>query len=138
MRINRTITVITALTAIVIMAVAFTVPGDDEDHYSNLKVLPKNISSKNLSKIMVDEFADELGVSCSFCHAEKKGSTQLDYASDEKSEKQMARAMMRMTISINKKYFGLKHAMLGDSLSVVTCGTCHRGQAMPDNIGALK
>jgi len=103
--------------------------------FKNLKVLPDTISSKQLSKIMVDVFGDELGVSCNFCHAENKETQRPDYASDEKPEKEIARAMMRMTIGINTSYFEQQRPMIGDSLLAVTCGTCHHGQAHPENTG---
>jgi hypothetical protein len=99
--------------------------------YKNLKVLPKSITEKELSKIMVDEFNDGLGVSCYFCHAENKITHKPDYASDEKPEKQIARNMMRMMLSINKAYFNVKHPAVGEGQNVVSCITCHNGQAHP-------
>jgi hypothetical protein len=101
-------------------------------HYENLKVLPKNISSKELQSIMVDDFEDGLGVTCGFCHAPKKDGHGLDFASDAKPEKEIARSMMRMTIGINQKYFKLKHPQIGNSELTVTCNTCHKGVAFPD------
>ena len=80
--------------------------------FKNLVVLPKNISAGELSKIMIDEFEDGLGVSCNFCHTENKETHRPDYASDEKPEKKIARAMMRMTMGINKKYFNLRHPQI--------------------------
>jgi len=80
---------------------------------------------------MIDDFTDELGVSCSFCHAENKETHKPDYASDEKPEKEIARNMMQMTIGINEKYFALAHPMIGDSLLAITCATCHHGQPQP-------
>ena len=134
MSLSRKFFVITALSITVLVAVAAVKPADPpETKYKNLKVLPKNISSKKLSEIMVDEFQDDLGVSCNFCHAENKDTHKPDYASDEKPEKQIARAMMRMTIGINKKYFNLKHPMIGDSTLAITCNTCHHGNPHPDN-----
>ena len=134
MSLSRMFFVITGLSVAVLVSVAATKPGDlSEAKYKNLKVLPKNISSKTLSAIMVDEFQDDLGVSCNFCHAENKDTHKPDYASDEKPEKQIARAMMRMTMGINKKYFNLKHPMIGDSTLSITCGTCHHGNPHPDN-----
>lgn len=110
--------------------IAWTDPANP--FYTNLKVLPKNITQKELSKIMVDEFNDGLGVSCYFCHAENKTTHKPDYASDEKPEKEMARAMMRMTLTVNKNYFKVTHPKIGDSLMVVSCTTCHNGQAHPE------
>jgi hypothetical protein len=106
--------------------------GSPGPHYENLKVLPKNISSKELQGIMVDDFEDGLGVTCGFCHASKTDSHGLDFASDAKPEKEIARSMMRMTIGINKKYFKLKHPQIGNSELTVTCNTCHKGVAFPD------
>ncbi|HXB30314.1 MAG TPA: c-type cytochrome [Puia sp.] len=134
MSLSRKFIVITGLSAMVVVAVAGTKPGGPpEAKYKNLKVLPKNISSKKLSEIMVDEFQDDLGVSCNFCHAENKDTHKPDYASDEKPEKQIARAMMRMTIRTNRKYFNLKHPMIGDSSLVITCNTCHHGNPHPES-----
>ena len=114
------------------VSVAATAPGAGGNDYKNLKVLPKNVSTKKLQEIMIDDFEDGLGVSCGFCHAEQKGSHKLDYASDEKPEKEIARNMMRMTMKLNRKYFQSPHALIGDSTLVVTCNTCHRGQPHPD------
>ena len=126
--------VVTALSVTVLASVSAIQPEKSAgNEYKNLKVLPKNISSKQLSAIMVDEFTDDLGVTCNFCHAENKDTHKPDYASDEKPEKQIARYMMRMTIRINKKYFKLGHPMIGDSTLAITCATCHHGTPHPDN-----
>jgi hypothetical protein len=135
MSLSRKFFVITGLSATVLVAVAASKPGGLPDSkYKNLKVLPKNISSKKLSEIMVDEFQDDLGISCNFCHAENKDTHKPDYASDEKPEKQIARAMMRMTIGINRKYFNLRHPMIGDSTLAITCNNCHHGNPHPDKM----
>jgi hypothetical protein len=131
MSLNRKLIVIVGLVAAVVTGVGATDRAGGKALYSNLKVLPKDISSKTLTKIMVDDFEDGLGVSCNFCHAEDKDSHKPDYASDAKPEKLMARAMMRMTIKLNRSYFQLKHPRLGDSLLVVNCSTCHHGQPRP-------
>src|SRR5258706_12085781 len=125
-------TIIVILAAFVYIAVAATSPREPE--FKILKVLPKNISSKVLNKIMVDDFEDGLGVTCGFCHVEQKDSHKLDYASDEKPEKQIARLMMRMTLGINKNYFKLKHPVIGDSILAITCVTCHNGQPHPGEL----
>jgi len=83
---------------------------------------------------MIDDFEDGLGVSCTFCHEQGKDSLRLDYASDAKPEKQIARRMMTMTMGINKKYFGLKHPSLGDSVLAINCITCHNGQPRPGDL----
>jgi Photosynthetic reaction centre cytochrome C subunit len=100
--------------------------------YVNLKVLPKDIASKDLQGIMTDDFEDGLGVSCGFCHAAAKGGHGLDFASDAKPEKEIARGMMRMVLRLNKKYFKVRHPLLGSEGLVVNCATCHKGKAFPD------
>src|SRR5258707_15867140 len=105
MRLSKKTIVITGLSVMAIVGVAAIEPGKPADSpFKNLQVLPADISSKQLSRIMVDEFQDELGVECNFCHAENKDTHKPDYASDEKPEKQIARSMMRMTIGINEQY----------------------------------
>jgi len=124
--------VILALAIIIAIGVA-ALPSPKND-YKNLKVLPRNISSKNLSRIMIEDFEDGLGVSCTFCHVQEKDSLRLDFASDAKPEKQIARRMIAMTMGINKKYFGLKHPLIGDSVLVINCITCHNGQPRPGDL----
>jgi hypothetical protein len=126
------------LACVVISSVAATTSPKKEVKYINLKVLPKDISSKDLQEIMTDEFEDGLGVTCGFCHADAKDGHGLDFASDAKPEKEIARAMMRMTLGINKKYFKVKHPNIGSNALTVTCTTCHKGEAFPDGDTALK
>ena len=130
MRLNKNFFVVSSIVAAIGICVAATSP--PKNQYRNLKVLPKNISTKKLQQIMIDDFEDGLGVSCGFCHAEQKGSHKLDYASDEKPEKEIARTMMRMTQKVNARYFLIKHAMIGDSVLAVNCSTCHRGSPRPN------
>ena len=87
----------------VIIFQAFTT--SQEPHFKNLKVLPKDISGKGLDSVM-HHFTAALGVKCNFCH-EKRADDEhkLDFASDEKPEKRIARKMMLMSIDLNKNYF---------------------------------
>jgi len=134
MKINRKFAAVGLLACMVCTLAAATSINTTraQEQYVNLKVLPKNISSKELQGIMTDDFEDGLGVTCGFCHADAKDGHGLDFASDAKPEKQIARAMMRMTLGINKKYFKVKHPVLGSSVLTVTCNTCHKGVAFPD------
>jgi hypothetical protein len=127
--------ILAILTTIFICSAAVTPPRPPRVEYKNLKVLPRNISSKALSKVMVDDISDALGVGCGFCHAQGKDSTSIDYASDAKPEKEMARMMMRMTLRVNRQFFMLKHPTLTDSPLSVTCTTCHNGKPRPDEPG---
>jgi len=132
MRFNRKFIVVAVCIVAVISSVAAIEPTHPKNDYTNLQVLPKDISPKALQEIMVEDFQDALGVGCNFCHANEKGSLHLDYASDEKPEKEIARSMMRMTMDINKKYFEVEHPGIGDSLMTVSCNTCHNGVPHPE------
>jgi len=139
-KISKKIAVIAGLVGVVSIGATATPskPKKQEGQYVNLKVLPKNISSKDLQGIMTDDFEDGLGVTCGFCHADAKDGHGLDFASDAKAEKKIARKMMQMTIGINKKYFKLQHPVLGSQEIIVTCSTCHHGQPFPDGSGEPK
>jgi hypothetical protein len=139
-KINKKFIAIVTLAATVTIGTAAvsSKPQKPEEHYINLKVLPKDISSKDLQEIMVDDLQDGLGVTCNFCHANAKDGHGLDFVSDAKPEKEIARSMMRMTLGINKKYFKLKHPLIGSSGLTVTCNTCHKGEAFPDGGGESK
>jgi hypothetical protein len=132
MKINKKFIIIAILVVAVTISVAAIEPVKRKDEFTNLKVLPKDISSKALQKIMVDEFQDGLGVGCNYCHAQEKGSLHLDYASDEKPEKEIARSMMLMTMDINKIYFGVENPIIGDSILTISCNSCHHGIPHPD------
>ena len=120
------------LIAFMVIGMAATRPLEDKPK-RNLKVLPKDISHEDLGKIM-DDWKIALGVKCNFCHAPSKDSTShhLDFASDAKPEKDMARHMFRMTAKINKKYFNFDKDDKGATIAAVTCLTCHRGEAHPE------
>src|SRR5262249_51104937 len=73
------------------------------DKFTNLKVLPKEITKQQLQSTMRG-FAFALGVRCEHCHAEKPGGQkfELDFASDDKEEKKTARLMLEMVSGINR------------------------------------
>lgn len=104
-----------------------------EGGFKNLKVLPKDISHDALDSIM-SEFCISLGVHCNFCHARKEDTTQrgLDFASDKKPEKEIARHMYSMTANINSTFFNWKNSTRPDTIHAVICYTCHRGNHSPD------
>jgi hypothetical protein len=133
MNISRKITVMLSMTIVVIAAVAFTAPPPQDSDFKNLKILPRDISHEQLNHIM-HGFNNALGVKCNFCHAPSKDTANHhpDFASDDKPEKEIARSMMKMTVKINNKFFGTKHAFIGDSTLTVTCVTCHHGQPHPE------
>ena len=118
---------------------------DAEHHHgpapkpTNLKVLPKTLTGDQVHDIM-HGWAAALGTKCTTCHAEdpnKKmpnGRPALNFASDEKKEKETARLMVKMTMDINDNYTSMvesKHDNT-EAAKKVTCGTCHRGHLDPE------
>lgn len=99
-----------------------------EEGFKNLKVLPKNITDKQLDSVM-HNFSISLGVHCNFCHARKADTTQrgLDFASDKKDEKNIARNMFKMTAYLNTTYFNWNNSTRPDTIHAIVCFTCHRG-----------
>ncbi len=120
---NKIITLCTLLGLIAALS-AFNYQ-QEEPRPTNLKVLPKNISHEELDKTM-KSFNMALGVKCNHCHAPKaNGEKGLDFASDAKQEKHIAREMIKMTNKINKKWF--KHEYDG-VIPNISCNTCHNGK----------
>jgi hypothetical protein len=128
----KKIAVALALIFSIFLGIAATRPPEDPPH-KNLKILPKNISHEDLDKVM-DGFKAALGVKCDFCHARSSDSTshKLDFASDQKPEKNIARHMMRMTGKINKKFFSFNKDDQGVTVPAISCVTCHRGNPHPE------
>jgi hypothetical protein len=124
---------IIAIFALTFIGMAATRP--PEDGPKNLKVLPKNISHEDLDKVM-DSWKTALGVKCGFCHAPSADSTShhLDFASDAKPEKNIARKMYKMTGRINKKFFSENKDDKGAMIPTISCVTCHRGSPHPDEV----
>jgi hypothetical protein len=96
---------------------------------TNIKALQKDISGDDLIKLM-HQYEGDLGVECAFCHARNPETKRNDFPSDANPVKEKARVMIKMTADLNTRYL----AQLSDRMSTdpVTCGTCHRGSAMPD------
>lgn len=134
MKFNKKILFIASMCTALVVAQSFAQKHDDDDEKPrNLKVLPKNISGKELHNIM-KAYSQSLGVRCGFCHVSEKIDGQekpkFDFASDNKQEKNVTRDMMRMTAAINEKYIG--KIIGGDhTLEEISCVTCHMGRKTP-------
>jgi hypothetical protein len=127
---KKKITVAGTLVALVVLGIAASSPADDHT-FKNLKVLPKNTTHEQLDSVM-HMFNNSLGVKCNFCHASQKDNQRkLDFASDEKGEKNAAREMMRMTDRINKKFFHFKKDA-DHPIPPVGCFSCHHGNPHPE------
>jgi tetratricopeptide (TPR) repeat protein len=101
------------------------------DKFTNLKVLPKDVSKGDLTALMRD-FSSAMGVRCGFCHTRTDPSphSEFDWASDSKPEKETARVMMRMTRLINTEQIPKITTKDPDRVEV-KCVTCHHGQERP-------
>ena len=100
------------------------------DSLINLQVLPKNASPTQVWGNMRN-IAGGLGVECTFCHVGPAGAPleRIDFASDEKRNKLVARQMMRMVQEVNRRLDSLPGRPT--STVTVTCNTCHRGVSRP-------
>ena len=106
---------------------------------TNLKVLPKDLTGKQVREIM-EGWAGSLGVHCDTCHAADpsgpgpNGRPRLKFDDDSKPEKKMARIMYTMTEDIKKNYIAKVADMdkMDTPAAPLTCGTCHRGHLDPE------
>lgn len=101
--------------------------------WKNLKVLPKDISKDSLDYLM-KSYTIALSVNCNHCHAAQKDNPKkLDFASDDKIEKEIARGMIHMTNEINKNYFQPHFPdPKPTQVYVANCVMCHRGAVNPE------
>lgn len=118
-----------------ILAVASSAGAQIPDEFTNLQVLPKDISKPELVAAM-RSFAGALGVRCKYCHVGPDDLQGMDFANDELPTKKIARQMMRMVGSINKDHLS-KLETNRDTEIRVECVTCHRGVAIPVQIDDL-
>ena len=112
-----------------------------QSEHKNLKVLPRELTRDQLVAIM-RTFTRGLGVRCNHCHVVTATEPKevLDFASDAKEEKRVARVMIQMTQQINKDWLERVEAAEGhpETKSAafeqwrVHCWTCHRGKTEPE------
>jgi Photosynthetic reaction centre cytochrome C subunit len=84
--------------------------------FRNIKVL-NDMPADQLGKTM-NMFSAALGVDCNFCHI-----SETEFEKDGKKEKETARKMIQMTMSLNKDFF--------NGRTEVSCNTCHQGHEHP-------
>jgi tetratricopeptide (TPR) repeat protein len=125
-------------TVLLVVGLLFVLPGSRAqipDSYENLEILPREISKSELVPIMRG-FAGALGVRCSHCHVGPDNLQGMDFATDERPTKRVARKMMKMVASINADT--LSGLETGRERTVeVDCRTCHRGVTVPAPIDRL-
>jgi tetratricopeptide (TPR) repeat protein len=120
--------------ALLLLAGAAFAQAPANDAPKNLKVLPKDWTRPQVINVM-QNFTAALGVGCEYCHVEKEGAPP-DFASDDKKEKERARAMMKIATDLNAN---LPKALdePADQLTRIGCITCHRGVPEPKQIGEI-
>lgn len=106
------------------------------DSLVNVQVIPRNTPPTQVIGMMRN-FAGALGVRCTYCHVGQEGVplAQLDFASDERRHKLVARQMMRMVQDINRRLDTIPERP--SARAEVTCMTCHRGVARPVPLAQL-
>jgi tetratricopeptide (TPR) repeat protein len=119
--------VLLALTALTPAVAAAQIP----DTFTNLQFFPKDIPRDSLVAFMRG-VTMALGVRCNYCHTGGDGQSLqgVNFASDDKVEKQKARQMMEIARRINGELL----ANMPDRESPpvnVECVTCHRGRVLP-------
>ena len=106
------------------------------DSLINVQVFPRTMPVMQVIGTMRN-FSGALGVRCQFCHVGDEGMPleRMDFASDAKRTKLVARQMMRMVQEINRRIDTLPQRQ--DSTLQVTCTTCHRGLARPVTLASV-
>jgi hypothetical protein len=116
--------------------------------FKNVQVLPKTLTRPELIAIM-RTFTRGLGVRCNHCHVvtETTPEEKLDFPSDAKEEKRVARVMIQMTQQINGPWLERVEEAEGHheeepaatsteaaapAQPRVACWTCHRGKTEPE------
>jgi hypothetical protein len=87
----------------------------------NLKLLAANSDIRFIMR----NFADALGVKCTYCHVEG------DFAADTNPKKEMARKMIAMVRLIDTS-FPSSAGAFPEGYHEVDCSTCHRGSVKPE------
>lgn len=111
-----------------------------QSQHKNLQVFPKDIPRDQLIAAMRG-FTRGLGVRCNHCHVvtATEPKEELDFASDAKEEKKVARVMIQMVMQINGTWLpraeaaeGEEHHAATEDATRVACWTCHRGKTEPE------
>ncbi len=116
--------------------VASAAVADEPPRPKNLKYFPKTIAREALIQRM-REFSFALGVRCQHCHAgpENDSLAGVDFASDEKTPKVKARAMLRMVDALNGELLA-KLPGRHEPPVKMDCVICHRGLPVPTTLAA--
>lgn len=105
---------------IIMILLISTLPAQEKSELKNLQVLPFT-KKQDVVDFMKKVVVPGLGVKCKFCHE------PMDFSSDKKKNKLIAREMIKMTRGINLNT--MKKLEFHD----VTCFTCHAGNEHPSH-----
>ena len=94
-----------------------------EQVFKNIQMF-KGVPSARLLRIMELGYSRSLGVNCTHCHVVDQ------WDKDDKSTKQIAREMAKMSQTINSDLLKSIKNLKGPN-PAVNCTTCHRGQTKP-------
>ena len=128
-------TILAALLAAAPASTAFTLHAQAPGKWPPDSLINVQVFAKNTPVVQVwgnmRNIAFGLGVTCTFCHVGREDAPleQIDFASDEKRNKLVARQMMRMMQEANRRIDSIP-ARATPAVSV-TCATCHRGVSRP-------
>lgn len=107
-------------------------PAEDwkPDMLHAIEVLPKDITPDALMTLM-KAWNASLNVDCVFCHKGQVGKpwSTYDFTDTSKKRHEVARMMVKSTISLNEQFKDLGEA---DEPTKVTCATCHRRSRHPE------
>jgi len=123
-----------AAALLLVVGVAFAQAPAQPEKPTNLKVLPKDWSREQVVAVM-QNFTAALGVGCNFCHVINQGQPP-DFASDDKKEKDMARAVMKIATDLNANLPKALGTEPKDTTRI-GCITCHRGVPEPKQLGEI-
>lgn len=100
--------------------------------FENLQVLPRDIPRAQLVQRM-REFSFALNVRCEHCHIEAGPEVANRFKADDRPAKAQARAMLRMTRTINETLLTQLPSHATPPVAV-DCVTCHHGLATPKTL----
>ena len=123
-----------ALAALVPLILAAPLRAQIPDTFTNLQVLPTDVSRDSLIGVM-RRFSFALGVRCQYCHVGGDGVSfeGVRFADDDDEDKRKARYMLRMVRTLNDTLL----AGLPDRdrpPRTVDCVTCHGGLPRPTTL----
>lgn len=120
-----------------LLGTAAPAAGQIPERFTNLKVLPQDITRDSLLQVMRG-ISLSLNVRCQHCHVGGDGVSfrGVQFDKDDDPDKLKARFMLAMTDSLNRHVLPRLPGLEGQPLRI-ECKTCHRGGARPELLTQL-